>query len=126
MVARRCTWYPGATIKVVPLVVIRGLGPPVTLVVLYHQLLALGVEFVDAYCPSLELALKPSVAALSFLKVHLFTLEFRSYVPPVTDLNSGALPKVSRCCSGLVSKLVSNNSPNKEIRVLRIEREGSS
>jgi hypothetical protein len=47
----------------------------VTLIVLHHQPLTLGVKIIDAYGSGIELALQFSVATLSFLKVHLCTLQ---------------------------------------------------
>jgi len=47
----------------------------VTLIVLHHQPLTLSIKIIHAYGSGIELALQFSVATLSFLKVHLCTLQ---------------------------------------------------
>jgi len=69
----------------VPLLAVRGPAPPLTLIVLHHQPLTLGIKIIDAYGSGIELALQLGVATLSFLKVHISTLRIQPHTPFVTD-----------------------------------------
>ena len=71
LVAQWITFYPGATILVMPLARVGGLDPPAALVVLHHQLLKPGAELFGAYGPSVELAFQFCVTAVSFFEIYL-------------------------------------------------------
>jgi hypothetical protein len=66
----------------------------VTFIVLHHQLLTLGIKIIGAYRAGIELALQFSVATLSFLKVHLSTLQIYPHTLCVIDLNSRLVRKL--------------------------------
>jgi len=75
----------------VPLVVVRGLGPPETLIVLHHQPLKFSIKIIGVYGSGIESALQFGVATLSFLKiVRLSTLQIQPHnlFMFITDLNS--------------------------------------
>ena len=114
MVARRCARYPGATVVVVPLVVLSGPAPPVTLVVLHHQPLTLGIKIIDAYGSGIELALQFSAATLSLLKaIRLSAPQIQPYILFVIDLNPWLVQKVPtfahRRHSSLANRINSGN-----------------
>jgi hypothetical protein len=80
LVTRRRALDPTALVAVVSFVGLATFGPPATLVVLHHQLLALCVELLVADGSGLVLLLEFGAAAVGFPKIYLslFVLHFSS------------------------------------------------